>query len=131
MNDCQHSQNDNKFWFGFFFGGLIGAIVLFFIGTKEGKKTGKLVHEKGQDLIDVIQDRLEALQSQGKELVKEGEDFKEEIVDHLEDHKEKITKDVVAKLDTTLSHIEEMQERGREATAEVRKIFKNLPKKSS
>jgi gas vesicle protein len=126
---CHHGDNDNKFWFGFFFGGLIGAIVLFFIGTKEGKKTGKLVQDKGQDLIDIIQDKLEDLQDKGKELAKQGEEFKEEVVASVEENKEKITKDVVAKLDTTLSHIEEIQERGREATADIRKMFKNLPKK--
>jgi gas vesicle protein len=130
MTEYHHGENDNKFWFGFFFGGLIGAIVLFFIGTKEGKKTGKLVQDKGQDLIDIIQDKLEDLQDKGKELAKQGVDFKEEVVEQIEGNKDKITKEVVAKLDTTLSHIEEIQERGREATADIRKMFKNLPKKS-
>jgi gas vesicle protein len=130
MNDCNHNGNDNKFWFGFFFGGLIGAIVLFFIGTKEGKKTGKLVSDKGQDLIDIIQDKLEDLQEKGKELAQQGEDFKEEVVSEIEENKGKITKDVVTKLDSTLSHIEEIQDRGRVATADIRKMFKNLPKKS-
>jgi gas vesicle protein len=130
MSEFHHDQNDNKFWFGFFFGGLIGAIVLFFIGTKEGKKSGRLVQEKGQDLIDIIQEKLEDLKDKGKELAKQGEEFKEEVVQQVEGNKDKMTKDVVAKLDTTLSHIEEIQERGREATADIRKMFKNLPKKS-
>lgn len=124
-------HKDNKFWFGFFFGGLLGAIVLFFIGTKEGKKTGKLFKDKGEDIIDDLQDRLEELKKKGKELAEQGEDLKEQIASEIEDKKEVLTEEVSEKLDTALSHIEAIQERGRETTASLRKrLFKNIPKRS-
>ncbi len=130
MNECPHSRDDNKFWFGFFLGGLIGAITLFFVGTKEGKKAGKLIHDKGEDLIGDIQERLDELKKKGKELAIQGEELKEEMLENIEEKKENITDDVKAKIDSTLAHIEEIQERGRQATASIRKEFKNLPKKS-
>lgn len=124
------NHNDNRFWFGFFFGGLIGAIVLFFLGTKEGKKAGRLIKDQGEDIIDTIQDRLNELKIRGKELADEGEALKAEVIDKVGQEKEKLTDDAKEKIDTVLAHIEEMQERGRQATATIRKEFKNVPKKS-
>lgn len=128
-------RDDNKFWFGFFLGGLLGAIVLFFAGTKEGKKAGHLLQRKGKelgdDLVDELQERLEQLKAKGKELARDGEELKQEIAEKLVDKKDEFTKDISEKIDTTLSHIEAIQERGRQATAEMRKgLFKNIPKKS-
>lgn len=128
-NECHH-HDDNKFWFGFFFGGLIGAIILFFAGTREGRKTGKLVKDKGEDLIGEIQDRLQDLKEKGKELEKEGLDLQEEITGQIADKKDNMTKDVSAKIDSALEHIEKVQEQGRLATENIRKMFKNVPKKS-
>jgi len=123
-------KDDTKFWAGFFLGGLLGAVTLFFIGTKEGKKAGKKIHEKGQDLLEELQQRLEELKSKGKEIAIEGEEIKEEITEQIKENKEKITGDVKQKIDDALAHIEAVQERGREATANIRKMFKNTPKKS-
>ncbi len=129
MNESKHS--DIKFWVGFFIGGLIGAVILFLVGTKEGKKTGKLLEEKGQDFLDELEDRLAELEKKGKDLVKQGEDIKEQVVGQLEDKKDDVSHEVVKKLDTALAHIEALQEHGRETTADLRKkLFKNLPKKS-
>jgi gas vesicle protein len=131
MDDCKHhGHEDNRFWFGFFLGGLIGAIILFFAGTREGKKAGKMIHEKGEDLIGDIQDRLEDLKKKGKEMADEGEAFKTDIVEQLEDKKGDLTKEVTAKIDSALEHIEKVQEQGRVATENIRKMFKNVPKKS-
>ncbi|MBI4066469.1 YtxH domain-containing protein, partial [Candidatus Gottesmanbacteria bacterium] len=76
MNNERH---DNRFWFGFFIGGLLGAILLFFMGTKEGKKTGKLLEDKGNDLLDELQEKLEEMEKRGKELVKQGEELKGQV----------------------------------------------------
>ncbi|MEK7119142.1 MAG: YtxH domain-containing protein [Patescibacteria group bacterium] len=106
-------QSGGKFLFGFFIGGLIGALTIFFLGTKEGKKTGKLLKDKGEELIDDVQEKISELEKKGKELVKEGEDTAAE------------------KLESALAHIEALQEHGRQTTANLRKrIFKNLPKKA-
>ena len=74
------NNNDGKFLFGFFIGGLIGALVIFFLGTKEGKKTSKLLEDKGRDVLDELEERLEELQNKGKELVRQGEEMKEKVI---------------------------------------------------
>ncbi|MBI3956101.1 YtxH domain-containing protein [Candidatus Gottesmanbacteria bacterium] len=97
-NDNHH---DNRFWFGFFLGGLLGALILFFMGTKEGKKTGKL-----------LEDKIEEIEKRGLQLK---EDVKEEAAE---------------KLDDALAHIEKLQEQSVETTKHIRsRFFKNLPKR--
>ena len=124
-------RTDGKFLFGFFIGGLIGALTIFFFGTKEGKKTGKLIREKGEDILDDVQGKIGELEKKGKELVREGESIKEEMLDTLEDKKEELTGNAAEKLESALAHIEALQEHGRQTTANLRKrIFKNLPRKA-
>ena len=112
MSENEHHHGDFRFFLGFFIGGLIGAVTIFLLGTKEGKKTGRYLEEKGKDLLDDLHDR------------------KEEVVDRLMDKKEELTETATEKLDDALAHIEKMQEQGRDTTAELRKkLFKNLPRR--
>lgn len=128
MSDNHHP--DGRFLLGFFLGGILGALTIFFLGTKEGKKTGKILEEKGRDFIDELQDRIEDLETQGKELVKKGEALKEKVIEQMEEKKETITHEAVVKADSALAHIEALQEHGRETTSSLRKrLFKNAPKK--
>ncbi len=130
MNDREQKHGDFRFFLGFFLGGLIGAIIIFFLGTKEGRKTGKLLEAKGKDILDDLQDKIGEFEKKGEALVKQGEEIKEEVVERLADTKEELTHTASAKLDDALAHIEKMQEQGREQTAELRKrLFKNLPKR--
>lgn len=101
MSNEEHHHGDFRFLLGFFIGGLIGAVVIFLLGTKEGKKTAKSLEEKGKDLLDSLGER-----------------------------KEELTESATEKLDDALAHIEKMQEQGRETTAQLRKnLFKNLPRR--
>lgn len=130
MND-EHAHRDGKFWVGFFIGGLLGAIILFFLGTKEGKKTGKLLEDKGKDLFDELESRLLELEEKGRELARQGQAIKDDVLNHLENTKEEFTDRASEKLDSALTHIEKLQEEGLESTKTLRKrIFKNLPKKA-
>jgi gas vesicle protein len=116
---------------GFFIGGLVGALIIFFLGTKEGKKAKILLENRGKDVIDDLENEIEVLEQKGKELVKHGEDVKEQVIEKLEDKSEELSESATKKLDSALAHIEEIQEHGRETTASIRKrLFKNLPKKS-
>lgn len=128
-NMSDNNQN-GKFMFGFFLGGLIGALVVFFLGTKEGKKVEKLLEHKGKDVLDELDEKLEELEQSGRDLVKKGEAIKEHVMDTFEDKKEEMTEATVEKIDTALAHIEALQHKGVETTATLRKKFKNLPKKS-
>jgi len=127
MSENNHS--DGKFLFGFFIGGLIGALIIFFLGTKEGKKTSKLLEHKGKDLLDELEDRLDELQQKGKDLVRQGEKIKETVIDTIDEKKEELTDSAVERIDTALAHLEELQQQGAETTNALRKRFKNLPKK--
>lgn len=124
------NRHNSKFLFGFFIGGLLGAIIIFFLGTKDGKKTGKILEEKGKKFLDEIRDHIDEYEEKGKEFVEKGEEIKEQVIEQIEEKKDAIGKDVSDKLETALSHIEGIQERGRQTTAMLRKkLFKNLPKK--
>ncbi|MDP1722827.1 MAG: YtxH domain-containing protein [Candidatus Gottesmanbacteria bacterium] len=124
------SNHDNRFWFGFFIGGLLGALLLFFMGTKEGKKTGKVLEEKGKDLLEELQEKLEEMERRGKELVKQGEEIKEQVVDEIKEKKEDLTDAAAEKLDTALAQIEKLQEQSVETTKHIRqRFFKNTPKR--
>jgi gas vesicle protein len=125
----ENHNNDGKFLFGFFIGGLIGALIIFFMGTKEGKKTGKMLENKGRDLLDEFEEKLDALQEKGKELVRQGEEMKEKVIDTLDGKKDEVTEAAAEKIDIALAHIQEMQQKGAETTATLRKQFKNIPKK--
>lgn len=126
MSDHNH---DGKFMFGFFLGGLIGALIIFFLGTKEGKKAEKLLERRGKDILDDLEDKLDELQKKGKDFVRQGEALKEQVMDTLEDKKEEMTDTAVEKIGTALERMEELQQKGVETTAYLRKKFKNLPKK--
>ena len=133
MNDQQHhSGTDMKFLVGFFLGGILGALTIFFLGTKEGKKAGKLLKQKGGDVLDVLEAQVEELEQKGKELVKQGEVIKEQVMEKIEEKSEELTGNATKNLDSALAHIEELQEQSRNTTASIRKHlkFKNLPKKS-
>lgn len=127
----EHHGADIKFLAGFFIGGLIGALIIFFIGTKEGKKAKILLEKKGKDVLDDLEDEIEVLEQKGKELAKHGEVVKDQVIEKLEEKSEELTESATRKLDSALAHIEEIQEHGRETTASIRKrLFKNLPKQS-
>jgi gas vesicle protein len=126
----EHKGPDVKFLIGFFLGGIIGAITIFLIGTKEGKKTTKILEQKGRDFIDDLQDKIEDIEEQGKVLVKKGEALKEQVAEQLEEKKDTFTKEAAVRVDKALAHIEELQEQGRETTSHIRKrLFKNIPKR--
>lgn len=132
MNDEHHHGTDMKFLAGFFIGGLLGAATIFFIGTKEGKKAAKMLRHKGEEVIDELEDQVEDLEQKGKELVKQGEVIKEQVMEKIEDKSEELNETATKRLDSALAHIEELQEHGLDTTANIRKHlkFKNLPKKS-
>ncbi len=124
------TKKDGRFTLGFFLGGLLGAITMMVVGTKEGKKVQKDLKEKGNDIFNDLTGKLEELQEKGEDLIEAGENIKEAVETQLEEKKDVLSKEATKKIDSTLSHIEALQERGRHTTASIRKKFKNLPKKN-
>ncbi len=114
-----NKKQDPSFWFGMFLGGFVGALILYLLGTKEGKKVTKEFEEEGEGFFAEIEKKL-------IEVEKKGSDF----LEHAAESKDEIVETVVKGVDTTLSHIEKLQEHGRATTSQIRKrLFKNAPKK--
>jgi len=120
---------DGRFLLGFFIGGLIGAVIFFFLGTKEGKKAGKLIERKGRETIDDLEEKLEEIEEKGKELVEKGEAIKDRVIERIEDKTDDISQEVTQRLDKALQKLEDVQKDTLHKTTTIRKHFVNLPKK--
>lgn len=130
MND-NNNHHDFKFMIGFFIGGLLGAAIMFLIGTKEGKKVEKILEKKGKEALDDIEDKVDELKEKGEELVKKGEAIKDQVMEQIEEKKEDLTEEASKRLESALASVVEVQEKGLTATTTLKKrIFKNIPKKS-
>jgi gas vesicle protein len=146
MNNDSSAKTDSTFWVGLFLGGLIGAILIVVLGTEKGKKlaaklqkegfdwleeTKSEVNEKVGQRLEQFEEKRQELVEKGEELVKSGKKLQAEIADTVTDGRTDLVETVVEKVDETLSHIEKLQERGRQATATLRKnlVFKSIPKK--
>jgi len=124
-----NEHKDNKFWFGFFIGGLIGAGIIVLLGTKEGKKIEKLLEKKGKEALGDLEEKVEDLKEKGEELIQKGEILKDQMVEQVIEKKDELTEVATEKLDDTLSHIESIQQQGLQNTQKLRRAFKNVPKK--
>jgi|GEM_PF-504492 len=133
-------QNEKGFIGGLVLGGLLGASIVFLFGTDKGKKVQKEIKEKGLELqkkaVENVEELMDELEEKGLELEKKAVEVKKQIEVKLEDTRENLTEELGNRLDSTLSHIEALQDRGREATASIHKslkdknYFKNIPKKT-
>jgi gas vesicle protein len=114
-------ENDrgNGFISGLFFGGLVGAALVFLFGTKEGRKIKDQLTEKGKELINDLPQVVEDLEKQGQEFAQKAEEVKKA----LEEKAKEFTPLAKEKIATSLSSIEEAQRRGRETAAKIRKRF--------
>ena len=59
MDNSNHSQGERKFFNGFLLGLLVGAAVVFFLGTKKGKRIWKAISEKGMGNISTLLNEAE------------------------------------------------------------------------
>ncbi len=116
-------QNERSFLAGLIIGGTIGALLVFLFGTDKGKKIRKELKEKGADILDDLDDILDEIEEKGKELKRKTEKIKEEVTEKASEFKEKAGEEVMEKLNDTLVKIENLQERGCEATAALRKKY--------
>lgn len=126
MNNDRH---DGRFMLGFFIGGLLGALIIFFLGTKEGKVAERIVRKKGKEVMDDLEDKVEDLEEKSKELVEQGEAIKDQVVEQMKDTAHTLTQDATTRLGKTLEKLEDVQRGSLETTAKVRRHFVNLPKK--
>jgi gas vesicle protein len=124
-----NDRPDGKFVLGMFLGGIIGAGIIFFVGTKEGKRTAKLIQKKGKEVVDDLEERVEELEEKGKELLEQGEEIKDRVIDKMKDTAGDVSEEASERLDKALEKLEDVQKGSLQTTTSIRKHFVNLPKK--
>lgn len=118
------------FFKGFFWGVILAIAGLIFLETEQGQKLKKRLKEKGGDLFDQLPDLLDRLEKRSEELVEEAGKIEGELKEKTASIGESLTKEVERELDSSLAHIEALQEHGREITVGIKRhLFKNIPRK--
>ena len=116
-------RDDKGIILGLMIGGLIGAGTMFLFGTDKGAQVRKNLKKKGEDILDDLEPVLKQLEEKSREVKKQAEKVKGQIAEKTGELKENISEEVTEKLDDTLAKIENLQERGREATEALRKKY--------
>lgn len=114
-----NNHKGGKFWFGFFLGGLIGAFIIFILGTKEGKKLADKLLEQAEDYEEELEEKVEKLQQRGEALLAETEKVKEKITKEVETGKKAVSQALVSKMDQALTTIEDLGKKGVAITQDV------------
>lgn len=115
----ENKNNSGNFWLGFFLGGLIGAFIIFLLGTKQGKKILEEIVEKAETYEEELEEKISELQKKGEDLLEEAQEVKERVVKEAETGKKAISDSLASKIDLTLSKIEDIQKKGVALTEEV------------
>jgi len=104
---------------GLVWGTIIGAVLVFLFGTKEGRKVKDQLAKKGKELVEDLPQIIKDLEKQGKEFAQKTEEVKKK----LEKKAKELSSEAKEKIESSLTHIEETQEKGRQAAATIRKHF--------
>lgn len=116
---------------GIFWGILLTIGAVIFLETERGQKLKKKLRKKGEDILEELPDLLDRLEEKSEELVEEAGRIEEEIKEKTEGASQGLAEEIGEKLDTSLGHIEAIQEHGREISQGIKKhLFKNIPKRS-
>ena len=107
-----NSHKSGNFWLGFFLGGLVGAFIIFVLGTKEGKKIAEKLLDQAEDYEEGLEEKDEKLQKHGEELLQQAEKVKEKVTKEVEKGEKKVSQALVSKMDQTLTTIEDLGKRG-------------------
>lgn len=117
MNNEKGSSNN--FWVGFFLGGLVGAFIIFLMGTKQGKKLADQLVEEGEIYEEELEQKVATLQKKGEELLQEAKNVKNKVIKEVKTGKKEVTDNLMTKMDEALTKIEDIQKKGVEITSEV------------
>lgn len=75
MENNNNNNSGNNFFSGFLIGALVGAAVVFLLGTKKGKKLLKAISEGGQDNISNILEEASKTEDSDETYEEETEDI--------------------------------------------------------
>ena len=116
---CNEKHGNGNFWIGFFLGGLVGAFIVYLLGTKEGKKVAERFLEQAELYEEELEEKVASIQKKGEELLSEVKTVREKVVRRVEEGKSAATETLVTKMDQALSKIEDIQKQGVALTEEV------------
>jgi gas vesicle protein len=120
-------QGSGKFLIGFLFGGFLGTILIFLLGTKEGKQLADKILEKLESTEENLETKVSKLQNTGDkltgEIIKEAEIVKDKIISGLKQEKQTSHDKFVPKVEKVLSRFERLQKKGIKLTQDTRKKF--------
>lgn len=126
----EEQAGSNGFLSGLVWGVFLGIAAFVFFETEKGKKIKERLKEEGDDLLEELPEIIDRLEEKGEEFVAQVSKLEKDVEEKASEVKADLTTDVGEKLDSSLGHIEALQEHGREITAGVRRrLFKNIPKK--
>lgn len=114
-----NEKGNSNFWVGFFLGGLVGAFVIFLMGTRQGKKLADKLLEEAEIYEEELEEKVAKLQKKGEELLEEAKDVKDKVIKDVESGKEAVSENLAAKMDEALTKIEDIQKKGVALTQEV------------
>lgn len=118
-------ERRGNFWPGFFIGGLIGAVLIFLLGTKEGRKVAQKLLEKGEKVSNDLEKKLKEFEKESQRVVEKVEKVKKEVVKKAEEKEDETRR----KIDDVLAKAEDFQEGSLQKTAELRRYFTRSGKK--
>ncbi len=70
-----NDKSGNNFFSGFLLGALVGAAIVFLLGTKKGKKILKAISEEGAGNISSILDKIDKSVDLQDETMDDGDDY--------------------------------------------------------
>ncbi len=116
--------------FGFLLGSLMGAAAVLFFRTREGKKVGRLIAEKGKYFIHQLLDVFSELENQAQYHIDTVQKAEEQANNLIQSVRRDQSDEQWSDIRSTPKHIEELQKRGRITTEKLRKtLFRNVPKR--
>ena len=119
-------MNENKsgnFWLGFFLGGLIGAFILYLLGTKEGRKKLEKIIEQAETYEEELEEKVANLQRHGEIAFNEVEEKKEKVKKGIDGNKNTIKDNFTNRMDQALNRFENLQKKGIAFTKEAQRKF--------
>ena len=72
-------NNNGNFLPGFILGGILGALIIFILGTKEGKKLLEKLVDHVENSGGDFEKKIGKIQEKGEELLEEAKDIKEKV----------------------------------------------------
>jgi gas vesicle protein len=120
MSDC---HNDNSFFLGVILGAVIGAGAVFLFGTEKGEEVRGDLRDRGEDLLEDLTPVIKQLEEKGQEIKKSAEKTTRQLVKKAGQVEKEVSSEAVEKISDTLEQLENLQEKGRQATADLRKRY--------